>query len=369
MHDHWIAERMSRIETSGIRRVFDLGKKLTNPINLSIGQPHFPVPDVVQQAAISAIQHGGNGYSVTQGVASLLQKLKLQTQTRLPGQKRELLVTSGTSGALVLAMISSVNPGDEVIIFDPYFVAYPNLIAIAGGVPVIIDTYPDFQIDVEKVRAAITPRTKMIIFSSPANPTGITTPRETLQALVELAKEHQILLVSDEIYRAFWYDGPFCSASEFDENVLVVDGFGKTYAVTGWRLGFAHGPAKLIDKMATAQQFTFVCAPQPFQLAAEAMLDYDVTSIVDDYRKKRVRICDELADCYKFNRSQGAFYLFAEAPGGDANRFFEAALEKNLLIIPGGAFSKRNTHFRVSFAADDETLSRGIAVLKELAAG
>src|SRR5262245_45898512 len=142
MLDHWIANRMSRIEASGIRKIFELGKGLTDPVNLSIGQPHFEVPKPIRDAAKNAIDRGENGYTVTQGIPELRSKLVNEVRTRLPGQDREVLVTAGTSGALMLAMCATVNPGDEVILFEPYFVAYPHLVTLAGGTSVVLDTYP-----------------------------------------------------------------------------------------------------------------------------------------------------------------------------------------------------------------------------------
>src|SRR5262245_15419893 len=185
----WIAERMGQIEASGIRKVFDLARSLTNPVNLSIGQPHFDVPEPIKAAAQAAIDRGENGYTVTQGIPELRAKLASEIKGRLPGQDRDVLVTGGTSGALMLALWATVNPGDEVILFDPYFVAYPNLVLLAGGSSVVIDTYPDFRIDVNRVRSAITPRTKAILFSSPSNPTGATVDAGTLLDLAGLARE------------------------------------------------------------------------------------------------------------------------------------------------------------------------------------
>ena len=191
---------------------------------------------------------------------------------------REVFVTSGTSGGLVLALLCTVNPGDEVIVFDPYFVMYPHLVTLAGGTPVIVDTYPDFQIDVDRVRAAITPRTKAILVNSPANPTGARRRAATACATwPSWPARSNVLLISDEIYRAFCYDGPFASPAEFNEDVLVIDGFSKSYGMTGWRLGFAHGPRRLIEEMIKLQQFTFVCAPSIVQYAGVAAWDYDVS--------------------------------------------------------------------------------------------
>ena len=369
MISHWIAERMSRIEASGIRKIFELGRGLENPINLSIGQPHFDVPAPIKNAAKAAIDRGDNGYTLTQGIAELRTKLSSDIARRLPGQQREVLVSSGTSGAVMLALCATVNPGDEVILFDPYFVAYPHLVTLAGGTAVVVDTYPDFRIDVNKVRAAITPRTKAILFSSPGNPTGATVDADTLRDLSNLAREKQVLLIADEIYRSFWYDGAFRSAAEFDPNVLVLDGFGKSYGITGWRLGFAHGPAPLIEAMTKLQQFTFVCAPSVVQHAGVAALDFDITPIVEDYRRKRDFLSDALQGVYEFSKPGGAFYLYPKAPRKSATEFVQEAIAQNLLIIPGNVFSRRDTHFRVSYAASDETLARGVEVLKRLASG
>jgi aspartate aminotransferase/aminotransferase len=264
-------------------------------------------------------------------------------------------------------MCTCVNPGDEVILFDPYFVAYPHLVTLAGGVPVLIDTYPTFTIDVDRVRAAITPRTKVILFSSPGNPTGVTVPEQTLRDLVSLCREKGILLISDEIYRSFWYDGPFRSATEFDENVLALDGFGKSYGITGWRLGFAHGPSRLIQEMAKLQQFTFVCAPSMVQHAGVAALHTDIQPIVDDYRRKRDLVVETLRPHFEFAVPGGAFYVYPQAPRGTATEFVKAAIAENLLIIPGNAFSKRDSHFRVSFAADTSRLEEGLRILLKLA--
>lgn len=181
MQEHWVADRMRSIEASGIRKIFELAKGLKNPINLSIGQPHFDVPQSIKDEAKAAIDRGDNGYTVTQGVPALREPLQKQIAQEYPGQDRELLVTSGTSRALMLAICTCVNPGDEVILFDPYFVSYPNLVALAGGRAVIIDTYPGFAIDLDRVRDAITPRTKAILFSSPCNPTGIVIQPEILR--------------------------------------------------------------------------------------------------------------------------------------------------------------------------------------------
>src|SRR5205823_3658400 len=197
---------------------------------------------------------------------------------------------------------------DEVIVFDPYFVMYPHFITVAGGVTVVVDTYPDFRIDVDKVRAAITPRTKAVIVNSPANPTGAVHDRQTLEALARLARERGVLLISDEVYRAFCYDSPFHSPAEFNDDALALDGFSKSYAMTGWRLGYCHGPKRLIEEMMKLQQFTFVCAPSVAQHAGVAAWDVDIASVVADHRRRRDRLYEGLRERYEIVKPGGAFY-------------------------------------------------------------
>jgi len=339
-------------------------------VNLSIGQPHFEVPQPIREAAKAAIDGGQNGYTVTQGTAELREKLAADAKARFPHldhTSRDVLVTSGTSGGLLLALLATVNPGDEVITPDPYFVAYPHMITLAGGRMVAVDTYPDFRLDPDKVKAAVTPRTKAILLSTPSNPTGAVADPAALKAVAELARDRGIVLMSDEIYRAFHYDAPAASPATYDGDVLVLEGFGKTYGITGWRLGWAHGPKRLLGEMAKLQQFTYVCAPSVVQAGGVAALDYDVSGIVADYRRKRDLLMNGLADRFEFARPGGAFYLFPKAPWGTGTEFVTEAIRNNLLIIPGGVFSGRDTHFRISYAATDDTLRRGIEILRRLA--
>jgi aspartate/methionine/tyrosine aminotransferase len=365
----WLADRTAKFDSSGIRKVFDLAAKLDNPINLSIGQPDFRVPEPIKEAAIAAIAGDRNGYSVTQGIHELRQRLQARVDAELPHADRRVLITSGTSGALVLAILAMINPGDEVIVFDPYFVMYPALVGMVGGVPAFVDTYPDFKIDVAKVAAAITPRTKMILLNSPANPTGAAASADEVRPLAELAAKHNIALVSDEIYREFCYDAPFASPTAWNDQTIVIDGFSKTYGVTGWRLGFVHGPSAIVDKLTMLQQYTFVCAPHPLQWAALAALDVDMSAHVADYKHRRDMVVAGLLQAgYRVTKPGGAFYVFPEVPadGETGSEFVSRAIANELLVIPGNVFSARDTHFRISYAASEKTIERGLAVLREL---
>jgi aspartate aminotransferase/aminotransferase len=367
MSTSWIADRMHRIDASGIRKVFDLAATMSDPINLSIGQPHFDTPEPLKQALHRAVDAGKNAYSQTQGIAPLLSRMQQTLAAQYPGADRQVFVTSGTSGGLMLALLALVNPGEEVIAFDPWFVMYKHLTTLAGGTVVPMSTYPDFQINVSQVEAAITPRTKVILFNSPCNPTGCVATEQIVRDLADLARRRNIALLSDEIYRSFCYDRPFVSPAQFNDQTIVIDGFSKSHSMTGWRIGWCHGPREIIQQMIKLQQFTFVCAPQPVQWAGVEAWDHDVSDRAAEYRAKRAYMLRELSPLYDIRGADGAFYLFVRAPWGTGSEFVLKAIEQQLLIIPGSVFSAQDTHFRVSYAAPDATLSRGVEVLKRLA--
>jgi aspartate aminotransferase/aminotransferase len=206
-----------------------------------------------------------------------------------------------------------------------------------------------------------------VIVNSPANPTGVVASADEMKALAGLCQERGVLLVSDEVYRAFCYDRRFATPAEWNEDVLVVDGFSKAHGMTGWRLGFAHGPSRLIQEMAKLQQFSYVCAPSMVQHAGVVAMDQDLTPQVEAYRRKRNHVVDALAGLYDLALPEGAFYAFPRAPWGTATEFVAEGIKHNLMTIPGNVFSRRDTHFRISYAVDDATLGRGLEVLRSLA--
>jgi len=376
-----ITDRARAIDASGIRRVFDLASQVENPVNLSIGQPDFDVPGPVQDAAVEAIRSGQNKYTVTQGVDSLHERIRQRFEPRVRRDGRwedyGTLVTSGVSGALTLALLSCVEPGDEVLVPDPYFVMYKHLTRMVGGRPVFVDTYPDFRLTAERLRPHITERTKAILVSSPSNPTGVVLDEANWRQLVDLAEHHDLLLISDEIYDLFCYDpaetafGSVCpSPAAISDQLLVLRGFSKAYAMTGWRLGYAIGPRPIIEQMAKLQQYTFVCAPSMVQHAGAAAFDVEMTEQVEAYRRKRDRVVERLSPHFELTTPGGAFYAFPEVPTGETgSQFVERAIERELLIIPGSVFSERDTHFRISYACDEQTLEKGLDILIELAGG
>jgi aspartate aminotransferase/aminotransferase len=358
---------MAKIDASGIRKVFDLAAKLRDPINLSIGQPDYDVPEPCKARAVEALQAGKNRYTVTQGEAALREAIAAALRKEFGGFDGPILVTSGVSGGILLALWATINPGDEVLIPDPYFVMYKHLVNLLGGRPVFIDTYPDFRLRPERIAAAVSPRTRMIILNSPANPTGAVTASEELRGAVEVARKHNLLVMSDECYSAFSYDGPSPSPWPLYDRVILLRGFSKTYAMTGWRLGYAAGPADVIQAMTTLQQYTFVCAPAPLQWGAVTALETDVSAHIRDFRERRDLVYEGLKGRFRLRKPGGAFYMFPEAPGGSGAAFAARAIAAEALIIPGGVFSERDTHFRLSYAAGRKTLERGIEVLNRLA--
>jgi aspartate aminotransferase/aminotransferase len=366
-----LAARINRIDASGIRKVFDLARSLKDPINLSIGQPDFPVDHQVKEAACAAIHADRNSYSQTQGIPELraLSLAEEQAHTGRSWGEDEILITSGVSGGLFLALMALVDDGDEVIIPDPYFVMYKHLVRLFGGVPVYLDTYATgFAPDAQAIERLVTPKTKLLLLNSPANPTGRVIGDEQLKAIAAVCSRHGITVISDEIYRQFVYDVPCPSISTHHGDTLVLVGHSKTYAMTGWRLGYACGPREVIQAMTKAQQYSFVCAPSVAQYAALAGPRVDHRHNIAAYRAKRDLMVGILKQAFALSSPDGAFYLWAKVPGGrTGQQFVEQAIANNCLIIPGGVFSERDTHFRICYTVPNDKLKAGAELLVRLA--
>ena len=371
-----LAQRVLGIQPSGIRRIFELVASMDDPINLSIGQAHYDPPEELVEAACRAIRAGFNRYTVTQGIEALNERVLDQLQARTGSRPPASLITSGVSGGLVLGFLCLLDPGDEILLPDPGFMMYRVLAELCGATVRYYDIYPRWQPDPAELDALVGPKTKIVFLNSPSNPTGGVLDEASIAALVRAAERVGAWIVADEIYDAFVYDGGFPSPVGRYDRVLQLGGFSKTFGVPGWRMGYATGPTELLDMMMRVQQFSFVCAPAPFQYAiAEVAFDLDMSSYHDEYRGKRDRVARELHEAYQLVAPGGSFYAFPSLPGAadggqmEESAFLEAAIAHKLLIVPGSAFSRRATHFRLSFAAPDEELDRGLAVLNELAAG
>jgi aspartate/methionine/tyrosine aminotransferase len=376
--DKFISDRARQVDVSGIRRVFELGAKLKNPINLSIGQPDFEVPQAIKRDTIRAIENNRNGYTLTQGVPELLEAISTHLAAdvgwNVPSDDLNVVVTTGTSGGLWLAFMAVLNPGDECIVGDPYFVLYPALGQVTGASVVCCDTYPDFRLTAERVEPLITPRTKMLLVNSPGNPSGAVLSAADWNDLVDLCERRGVLLVSDEIYDVFTYsqareDGRCPSPARITDQMLLVRGFGKTYGCTGWRMGYVAGPRPIIQQIQKLQQYTFVCAPSMAQVGLAGAFTVDMTEHVNAYERKRDMVVNAFSALTTIEPPGGAFYAFVEVPdrlGMTASQFVERAIEHNVLTIPGKVFSRRDSHFRLSYAVSDKTLAAGLDVLTGL---
>jgi aspartate/methionine/tyrosine aminotransferase len=257
---------------------------------------------------------------------------------------------------------------------------YKHLVTLSGAKAVYVDTYPDFQLTAERIDAAVTDHTKMVLFNSPSNPSGVVAPPEVCRAVAELCERRGLLLLSDEIYDEFCYDKARgadgvdrCpSPASHSADTLLLRGFSKTYAMTGWRLGYAVGPRAIVEQMTKLQQYSFVCAPSMVQAAGVDALDLDMAEHVAAYRRKRDLVVEKLSGAFDLATPGGAFYALPRVPprlGLTATQFVERAAERNVLIIPGNVFSNQDTHFRLSYACDDATLAKGLDILVDLAAG
>ena len=368
-----LSQRASGIKPSGIRRIFELVSSMEDPINLSIGQAHFDVPEVIKQAAIAAIQDGHNRYTITQGLPELNERVvaRLSERYGFEGTGEQSVITSGVSGGLMLGFMALLDPGDHVLLPDPYFVMYGVLAELVSADWGTYDLYPGAPLTEAALEAGVNERTKLLLINSPSNPTGRTLTPEELDAVGAVAERHNLTVVSDEIYEDFVYDRPHASAVGHvpAERLLQLGGFSKTWAMPGWRMGWAVGPEKLIDAMRLMQQFSFVCAPSMAQYACLKAFDVDMSSYIADYKAKRDRLVEGLGESYEVSPPGGSFYLFPRLPKGaeGSAAFMEKAVERELLLVPGSAFSARDTHFRLSFAATDEVLERGVVALRELA--
>ena len=363
------SKRVQSIDASGIRRVFELAAKLKDPVDLSIGQPDFDAWTKVKDSAKQAIDEGKNRYTLTQGIPELRSKIKewYSTNPEADFSNTEVFVTAGVSGGLLVSYLALLDPGDEILIPDPYFVIYRDLATLVSAVARYYDTYPDFALKAEVIEKAITPRTKAIVVNSPANPTGYACSQQELNEVVEVAKKYDLYLIYDEIYSAFSYDKPAAKCFGLYDKCVILNGFSKSSGVPGWRVGWVLGPKDLVAQMLKVQQYTIVCAHSASQWAMLEALKADTTTITNDYRLKRDFMTSALSQRFSLVKPGGAFYLFPSAPGGSGQKFVEKCIEHGLLSVPGNVFSQRDTHFRISYSAPMNVLQKGAEILNKVA--
>jgi aminotransferase len=375
-----ISDRANRLSPSGIRKFFDLLASMDGVISLGVGEPDFATPWHISEAAIYSLENGMTMYTSNSGMPELRQELSkyLSAQIKLeynPGN--ELLITVGVSEALDLAMRALINPGDEVIIPDPCYVAYDSCVILAEGIPVRVPTYRknNFELIAKDVEASITPRTRAILLGYPANPTGAVMTKDHLADIAELARIHRLTIVSDEIYSKLVY-GPehvsMASLPGMKESTVLLGGFSKAFAMTGWRIGYAAAPAEIIAAMTKIHQYTMMCAPTMAQMAALEALksgEEDVLKMVEDYNRRRMVIvkglCEIGLDCFE---PKGAFYAFPsiKCTGMTSEEFAEKLLtEEKVAVVPGSAFGPSGEgHVRCCYATSMAEINEALLRIK-----
>ncbi|WP_292521277.1 pyridoxal phosphate-dependent aminotransferase [Methanoculleus sp.] len=366
MNEHRYAARVRGVEMSGIRKLFEAGGP--DAINLGIGQPDFDTPDHIKMAAITAIEEGKTGYTPNAGIPELREAIceKFARENSLAYRPEQILVTAGGSEALHLAMEALVDPGDRVLFTDPGFVSYAALAAFAGGRPEGVPLDATLHIDVEQAKEQMD-GARIFVLNSPANPTGAVESEESIRALVEYANDQKVTVISDEVYEHFVYEKEHVSAARFGEDVITVNAASKTYAMTGWRVGYLAAPEDYIPEFLKVHQYAQACATSISQYAALAAYTGDqrpVEQMRQEYRARRDLLYAGLTDLgLNFPRPEGAFYMFV--PMGQA--LIQRAVDAGVIIVPGGAFGSRAPdHARFSYATSRENLSRAIARLKAL---
>jgi len=374
---NYLSKRVAALKPSGIRKFFDIAATMKDVISLGIGEPDFTTPEPILQAGIRSLQAGETHYTSNWGKIELRQAIadnlkKLYGISYNP--ENEIISTVGVSEALYLTMVAILDPGDEVIIPTPCFVSYQAEVLLAGGVPVEIPSKIEnnFQLDPDEIREAITPKTKVIFVGYPSNPTGAVAERETLLEVAKIAEQNDLLIISDEIYDRLVYGFEHVCVPALGESIkrrtILLGGFSKDYAMTGWRIGYACGPAELIKGLVRVHQYTIMSAPTTAQDAAlEAMKSGEkyVEEMVAEYDRRRKLLVSG------FNRlglqtfePRGAFYAFPniQASGMDDETFAETLLkEEGVAVVPGNAFGPGGDGFvRACYATAYEKIEEAL---------
>lgn len=376
-----LSDKITEIKPSGIRKFFDILDEMKDVVSLTVGQPDFVTPWHIREAGIRSLEEGRTYYTSNNGIIEMREEIAKYQARRFGLQynpKNEIIVTVGGSEAIDIAIRTLVNKGDEVIVPEPCFVCYSPLVTISGGVPVSICLKKEnaFKLTADELRAAITPKTKALILPFPNNPTGACMTKEDLIAIAEVIKDTNIVVISDEIYAELTYDQPHCSFASLEgmrEHTIVVNGFSKAYAMTGWRLGYTLAPQYFTVQMAKVHQFGIMCAPTTSQYAAVEALkngDSDIEYMKGEYNARRRYIVTRLKeigiDCFM---PEGAFYVFPDIShyGMTSEQFCERLLrEKGVAIVPGTAFGECGEGFaRLSYAYSIRQIDKAVTLMGE----
>jgi aminotransferase len=371
-----VASHVAAIPPSGIRKFFDLVLAMDDVISLGVGEPGFQTPWNIREQAIQDLEHGRTSYTSNHGLLELRQEIALWLNRRyglVYDARDEMVITVGASEAIDLALRALLDPGDEVIVVQPCYVSYAPNVILAGGVPVIFSTYQKdaFRLDFDALRPLVTPRTKAIMVNFPSNPTGITFTRADLEKLAAFVREHDLVVLSDEIYAELTYVGQHVSLAALPgmkNHTITISGFSKAFAMTGWRIGYACGPEEIISGMVKIHQYTMLCAPTLSQYAAIEALkgsDAEVEEMRREYERRGRFIVGALNDIGLTTlQPEGAFYAFANtsSTGMTSERFCTELLkEQNVAVVPGNAFGECGEGMiRCSYASNFDAIEKAL---------
>lgn len=362
----FLSERIHGIDTSEIRKVFDLAAKIKNPLNLSIGQPDFPVPQPVKDAMVQAITDNRSGYTPTAGLIQLREAIGafLSPKIGYDTNPENVIVSTGVASILFLLFQTVIGKGDAVLLIDPYFMIYPALVKYHEGRQYTIPEHFG-EAEVNTLRETLkrdNVKLKLIMFASPSNPTGKILKREQLQLVSQIASENDAIIASDEIYAAMDYEKTHISMASLDpERTLTLNGFSKSHAMTGLRVGYLAAPerfAPIVQKMVTLQQYTMVCSPHAMQWGAIIALKTPIEAELATMRKRRDLVYGILSKVTKLPYPDGAFYVYPDVPI-DSAEFVTQAIERRLLLVPGYIFSANRKSIRISYATREDILEEG----------
>lgn len=367
----FVAQRLNYFDSSDFRAAINKQLLLSDPIDLSIGVPEELTAEHIKQAGIRAILENKTVYTPADGLPELRAAVaeKLHNENGLAATENTVTVVPGLTTGQMLVYLAILDPGDEVIVFDPYYPPYPHLASMVGGHVVYVSTLPTFHPDLDALEMSITNRTKVIVVNSPNNPTGAVYPEHVLRQIAKIAERHNLLIISDEIYEHFVYDTPHFSIGSIYPNTITLNGFSKEYAMTGWRLGYIAAPAEIINAIDELQQYGIMSSSSIAQYAALAALKHR-PQIVDKYRQKRDYLVPKLQEMgFRVQGAEGAYYAFVKAPQDLIDtEFVDRATEHNLILVPGRAFSRLHGFVRISYGADMHTLQRGVTALQQTVA-
>ncbi len=366
---HRAAQRLNDFDSSLFQEVYRKQRALKNPVDLSVGLPEGATPQYIKDAGIRAIQDGNTFYTPANGIAPLREAIaiKLKNENHIIASPDDVTIVPGLTTGLLLVYLALLNPGDEVMIMDPSYPPYHYLAPLADAVVKRIPTLHNFQLDLTAIEAGITSKTKLIVINTPNNPTGAVYPKEDLLALAEIAGKHNILIISDEMYESFIYEGSHFSIGSVYENTITMNGFSKAYSMTGWRLGYITGPTEIIKTINQLQQYAVFCSSSIAQYAALEALSQP-TLPRNSYVKKRQLVEAQLTNAgYDVQGNDGAYYTFFKAPNGLSDlEFIALCAENNLLLLPGRAFSEDETFVRLSYGGTIEDVEKGLEIITNI---